>query len=835
MIKIVGESKYIDKTNAFVGIGDKRFRLQAGPTVYPDKKVFLQVDLKNNLTTDVSLYPTVKIWQRSVTGALLKEEKLNKLDVLAGKTGVINYDLPKFNNEPGVYVGKMEIFDNGELMRTSPVEFRYIIGGDIATIKGLTIDKNSVSKDEDIKLSLSYTGNTFDIQATSTDIKAAIYALNIKMFSEKNELVADLNDNFDFNSGLIKDFSVKSLVAAKSLRAEVVVKNGNKILSEYKINFPTTIQKNEPISVLNYLKLFSLLLTVLFMIGTIILAIRKRIRFAVVAFVLAFLFLLVFFAFKTDALTISYTKNDQWAHFTSLTGSSPSGNYYPNQSFYFTGAAQAVSCDNEPQTIDFYISTDGTNYGGANRYIGTNYGGSCTNHCGDERYYQWAFGPYYAPSTLGSKNIYLKAIIQQGIDRNYSWYGEWRGYQGYTVVARPIPAVPVLTAITGACGGKVNLSWNNATDATSYNLYRNNVLLTSTTSLSFTDIGLATSTNYQYSIKGVSDYGSSATSSPVAVTSSADCAPIVAPPTPVIIYTGGGSSGGVYMSGQPGYCGGKTSLYWDAVPGAVKYRIYESNGTTEVASTSSTYVTIVSAVASSHGYKMKSQNVDGALSSVFSTTTPMNITSSGSCPAPVTSISATALCGGRIDLSWTYDSQTYRLDRAQCIQNVSDGDANCPSWNSWVQVNPDNDGAWIDTGLPLNKWYKYRLTATSSDGIVSSRESASIKLSNSTTCSTPFTCKIIPPVRSYVNSSTQWTATTSPATNLSTYAKKWTVTDSLTGNISYIYGINTNPLNKIFTTLGLKTLGLSVYNSQYTANCTATSSTVIYSGGIQEQ
>jgi len=297
-------------------------------------------------------------------------------------------------------------------------------------------------------------------------------------------------------------------------------------------------------------------------------------------------------------------------------------------------------------------------------------------------------------------------------------------------------------------------------------------------------------------------------------------------PNPVNVQTGGGPG---TIIGQSGYCGGNIYLSWPIVASSTKYHIYESSGV-EVASTTNNQIVIKTTASSSHAYKLKSEK-NGVLSTSFSTTTPWAVIASGSCQPPVTSISGTALCGGRIDLNWSSDSSLYRIDRAQCVQNVTDGSP-CGTWNGWIQVNPDAGNSWIDTGLTMNKWYKYRITATSSDGLSSSAVTSAITIANNTACSSPFTCRIISPTANgklNVNTSNSWTGTST--TNISGYAKDWTIIDN--GVTSHVY--DRNPLAKIFTTIGNKSVGLSVFGTNYTANCGTATTTVIHSGGIGEQ
>ena len=69
------------------------------------------------------------------------------------------------------------------------------------------------------------------------------------------------------------------------------------------------------------------------------------------------------------------------------------------------------------------------------------------------------------------------------------------------------PAEPEPVELTATVNGvdEVNLSWNNVARAESYNIYRNNALLTNTTETSYTDNSVIHNTTYYYKVVAVSN------------------------------------------------------------------------------------------------------------------------------------------------------------------------------------------------------------------------------------------------------------------------------------------------------------------------------------------
>ena len=94
------------------------------------------------------------------------------------------------------------------------------------------------------------------------------------------------------------------------------------------------------------------------------------------------------------------------------------------------------------------------------------------------------------------------------------------------VVDRNCPSPPsVLFAETGSCGGQVDISWNNGTQAEYFELYPGNTLVFRGSGNSFIDRSLRVGQSYSYKIRSVNSLGRSAFSESVSARSSAVCPP----------------------------------------------------------------------------------------------------------------------------------------------------------------------------------------------------------------------------------------------------------------------------------------------------------------------
>ncbi len=106
------------------------------------------------------------------------------------------------------------------------------------------------------------------------------------------------------------------------------------------------------------------------------------------------------------------------------------------------------------------------------------------------------------------------------------------------------PAAPVDLRSTTVTDTTVTLSWTAASDnvgVTAYRIYRDGVLIFTSSGLLFSDSGLQPATTYLYAVTALDASGNESGSSEISVTTTA--APVVVPPT----SSGGGGSAGIWL------------------------------------------------------------------------------------------------------------------------------------------------------------------------------------------------------------------------------------------------------------------------------------------------
>lgn len=786
-IIVTGVNSFLNIDTAEIVSNGKLFRVQAGPTLKEGKEAYLQFEIKNPNKTAVTYVPNIKIYERA-TNKLLSNINLATSSVSVDGSKMVKYDLPRFASTTGVFIGKVSVNDISGSLVAPAFDFRYIISGPLVTINNLVVDSLSAELGQTINGILSYTGAAPDIENPEGEATAQNYNLNIKIFSQDNVLVGEYNDTVDFNKGVSKNFSVTSLIKAEDLRSEVVIKDGDKIITTYSSSFPSE-KENTTYFIGTDIILMALLIISLFIL---LLLLIKFSRIKKPVFILTIVLLILFWTMVFFRMVlagayggVTYIAPWPLAPTIAVSVNSTAGwNLTAGQSYRIYGSVWSSACGNE--TVTTYVYVDGA-------AVGSGVGGQfCTDSCTRAVNFDYASWVKYAPINGGNFCNGVKAETYQGSKLAARWEG---GGCGTATV--PTPTTPVLVAATGSCGGKINLSWNNTANATGYSIYRGGSLILSTTSLSMIDSGLATNTSYSYSIVATNGSNRSATSSVVTAQSSLPCAPLtvacsVVPPSTTMVD-------------QP--------VIWRSIPtGGSEPYVYSWMGTDGL---SGNTVTVIKSY-STTGQKYATTTVVSGAETV-SIGCPLSVASRGgpgagggggvniTPKAPIAGI-----CGGASGSVFANASElTNSPVRCYLTGSVSTP-ATFTGFGPWSWTCSGVNGSAVSS--PDCTAYQVEVTNTAYD------------------CNT-LTANRTSPVN--VNNNIKWTATPKVAGN---YATKWAFTDS--NNPTQVYITASNPWDKIFTTTGLKTVYVKFASStapNVVGNpCTATTTVVQTGGGINE-
>ncbi len=358
--------------------------------------------------------------------------------------------------------------------------------------------------------------------------------------------------------------------------------------------------------------------------------------------------------------------------------------------------------------------------------------------------------------------------------------------------SRTCPVAPTLTATAGSCGGKANLSWTAVTGASGYKIYKNNSLLFSTTSLSYNSFLASTSDSFV--AKATVGGGDSASSTAVNAVPSSPCLPLsvtcTATPSPAMV---------------------SQNVTWRAIPtgGVSSNYTYSWVGTDGLSGNTVT----VNKSYSTIGQKYATTTVVSGVETV-TVGCPGNITNGGSGVTITPLVPASGICGEANGGTFANGSALGSANR--CYYTLS---TSTPS--SFSANPPATPGywSWTCSGINGSNIPSTTCTAYQSETVNSAYD-----------CNTP-TANYVSPVN--VNNNIMWTVTPKIAGD---YTTKWAFTDSNNHNPQFVTG--TNSWNKIFTTIGLKTVYVKFASStapNIVGNTCATTINIVQTGGSTKE
>ena len=298
------------------------------------------------------------------------------------------------------------------------------------------------------------------------------------------------------------------------------------------------------------------------------------------------------------------------------------------------------------------------------------------------------------------------------------------------------PAAPSGLASPSHDGDSVTLTWTNASDGVGvagYQVFRNGAQIGTTPLSTYTDLPLASGTQYSYTIKAVDAAGNvSAATAALAVTTGAGSGDSTAPsvPTGLTVQTQAGTS---------------VALGWTASTDAVGVAGYQvfRNGT-KVGTTSATVIGNASVPTptlftdtgltpgTSYTYTVKAfdaaGNVSGASAAVTGTTAPLG--SSTAAPGAPTGLASPSQTTSSVALSWT--AATAGSGGAVTGYDV---------YRNGAKVGTSTSTSYTDSGLTASTQYSYSVDAFDAAGDTSAK-SATLTVS---TAAAPCNGDCVPP------------------------------------------------------------------------------------------
>ncbi|HAO64925.1 TPA: hypothetical protein DCQ44_03010, partial [Candidatus Taylorbacteria bacterium] len=205
----------------------------SGPTIAKGQTINVIAGIKNPSSSSITLTPRIRVYDRIITGKPLYEKNGDSVVLAGNKTISVSNALPTFNYKPGVYVGTLDFIGSDGKVQSQLSDFRYIVGGDIATIQSIDISPEKVTAGQSVTVTVLYSGSPIDVQ-TLQQPKIGKGTLTISLFNEYGDLVGNSSAEIDLSvPSHSQPMSVTAQVSAEAIRASGTITKDGQTLSTF--------------------------------------------------------------------------------------------------------------------------------------------------------------------------------------------------------------------------------------------------------------------------------------------------------------------------------------------------------------------------------------------------------------------------------------------------------------------------------------------------------------------------------------------------------------------------------------------------------------------------
>jgi hypothetical protein len=371
-ISVLGKSEkdLVGFTDSYLSIGKSKFPLQTGPTIVKGDEISIVYSVGSS-TKSFTAKPIVTLYNRTYSSEPIKT--ISQDSVVFKPNGVYKIKLPS-DLDPLVYAGKLSFESENVLIQ--PMYFRYILQGDIGTILNVNADVLSGDKGDVVNVKVSYSGTPIAFNLKGDDGSNASTTIIVSLYNESGQSVGG-GESF-VNLSNVGDVVIPINLSEKTdkIFVSAVMKSGDKIISEYKLQLPNEKELND---VYGKKKAFVLddkilliiyIVLILILIVSLVAYIKNRNRTLLIVLISSVILMGGLFSYqKVKAFTLFYAPVANEASYFSVSaifspGPSSSVSYAPGEEFDLNISATFVACVNDVFNFTVYgPATDWYNYG----------------------------------------------------------------------------------------------------------------------------------------------------------------------------------------------------------------------------------------------------------------------------------------------------------------------------------------------------------------------------------------------------------------------------------------------------------------------------------------
>jgi hypothetical protein len=282
-IKINGNDSLFNIIDSYIDIDGEKFFLQAGPSIRESREGTIKLKI-SDLKEDMIVFPKINVFDRSITGKLLKEEKVEEIKLKSNIINDIKINFTDIIKTPGVYEAELVLLDQNNKQLSEKIFFRYIVYGDIVTIQNVNTDSKEFKKGDTLNLNIYYTGSPYDL-ITGEIPKQSIKRTDITLKNYFGLEVSKVSEDIDYSGEgkIIVPMTLRR--TADFLSANIKIYNDNgQILFNYKVDLSNREKNNF------YPNIIIIIITLLLVIFSVLFIGKKKKIFTLVLIIFSLFF-----------------------------------------------------------------------------------------------------------------------------------------------------------------------------------------------------------------------------------------------------------------------------------------------------------------------------------------------------------------------------------------------------------------------------------------------------------------------------------------------------------------------------------------------------------------
>jgi hypothetical protein len=230
VINIGGEGKFLFLNNYWLVKDGEKLHPGAGFEYQPGETPQIEFDIINNTNFTIVAFPKITTYKRNVGAEIVDTKKESDIILSPKEKKTIKTNLPQLY-APESYLSEVKMYskESGEAI-SNVIYFRWVIGGEVAKILWIGLDKNIYQAGEEAEVKVQFTGPPH-----GDEPKAKEGELTVKLYNQEGKLIGEGKRTIKLRSGTtLVRIPIKENVTNPKI--EVLISKGEKILDQHEVS-----------------------------------------------------------------------------------------------------------------------------------------------------------------------------------------------------------------------------------------------------------------------------------------------------------------------------------------------------------------------------------------------------------------------------------------------------------------------------------------------------------------------------------------------------------------------------------------------------------------------